>query len=142
MATPQDGPALLPLLAQLGYPTTLAEIKQRLQNFSHLPGHRVAVATVSDQVTGWVAWSASPTFVTDQMRFRIEGLVIDKAYRRHGIGKKLMQFVENFAQQWQPAIIELTSSVKRAQEGTHAFYQSIGYNNEGQQAKWYARKTI
>jgi GNAT superfamily N-acetyltransferase len=142
MATPQDGPALLPLLAQLGYPTTLAEIEQRLLNFSRLPKHGVAIALSADKIIGWVAWSATHPFITDQMRFRVEGLVIDQHYRRHGIGKQLMHFVETFAQQWQPAMIELTSSVKRAQEGTHAFYQSIGYNNEGQQAKWYARKAI
>ena len=142
MAEYKDMQSMLLLLAQLGYPATAADFEKRFQTFPHLPGHGVAVATLSDQVIGWVAWSASPIFITNQMRFRIEGLVIDQNYRRHGIGKQLMQFVETFTQQWQPAIVELTSSVSRAQEGTHAFYRSIGYHNEGYQAKWYARKEI
>jgi GNAT superfamily N-acetyltransferase len=142
MAEYEDTQAMLPLLAQLGYPATLAECEKRFQAFSSVTGHGIGVATLSNKIIGWVAWSASPVFISDQIRIRIEGLVIDENYRGQGVGKQLMQFVEDFAQQWRPVMIELTSNLRRAQEGTHAFYQSIGYHNAGDKAKWYASKEV
>lgn len=53
-----------------------------------------------------------------------------------------MQFVENYARQFSPAIIDLTSGLRRASEGTHEFYKKLGYKNEGLMAKLYLRKEI
>ena len=53
-----------------------------------------------------------------------------------------MKFVEDIAQQDSPAIIDLTSGLRRAQDGTHEFYKRIGYQNEGPMAKLYLRKEL
>jgi len=53
-----------------------------------------------------------------------------------------MKFVEDIAQQDSPAIIDLTSGLRRAQGGTHEFYKRIGYQNEGPMAKLYLRKEL
>jgi len=53
-----------------------------------------------------------------------------------------MAFVEGIAQQHSPAIIDLTSGLRRVQDGTHEFYKRIGYKNEGPMAKFYLRKEL
>lgn len=141
-ATNEDIPTLLPLTIKLGYPTTLQEFKQRFENFTKLDGYGVAVACMHNKIIGWVAWSKSSLFVADKTRFHIEGLVVHENYRRYGAGRKLMLFVEEYAKQFSPAIIDLTSGMRRASEGTHEFYKKLGYQNEESLAKLYLRKEV
>lgn len=141
-ANQDDIPAILPLIDQLGYPNRMEDLSKRLKKFTEMPGYGVAVATIDDIVAGWVAWSSSSFFVFDQIKFRIEGLIVSSSYREKGIGKELMRFVEATAQEHSPCIIELTSGMRRANEGTHEFYKKLGYSNEGHMAKLYLRKEL
>ena len=138
----QDIPHMLPLIEQLGYPTTQAVLEKRFKHFMSFEGYGVAVACYHDVMVGWVAWSKSVLFITDTTRIHIEALVIDQRYRGQGIGEKLMSFVEQLAVHYGPTIIDLTSGKKRAQNRTHDFYKKIGYHNEGDVEKVYLRKTI
>jgi len=94
------------------------------------------------QIAGLVAWSRSSLFVSDSTRFHIEGLVVASRYRGQGIGKMLMKFVEDIAKESSPAIIDLTSGLRRAKAGSHEFYKNLGYKNEGYMAKLYLRKEL
>jgi GNAT superfamily N-acetyltransferase len=80
--------------------------------------------------------------ISDATRFSIVGIVVSTNHRNMGIGKKLMKFVEDIAKQHSPAIIDLTSGLRRAHDGTHEFYKRIGYKNEGPMAKLYLRKEL
>lgn len=137
-----DLPQLLPLMEHLGYPYKLEELEERFETFNKLDGYGVAVAEQNSQIIGWIAWSKSVLFVKPMSRFHIEGLVVDDKYRGQGIGKKLMKFVEDMAEQYKPCIIDLTSGLRRAESGTHDFYKSFGYINEGEMAKLYLRKEL
>ncbi|MGV8948869.1 MAG: GNAT family N-acetyltransferase [Candidatus Paracaedibacter sp.] len=142
MAKQADIPGIFPLLDQLGYPTSLHELEERFNSFVCLDGYGVAVACTSDKVIGWVAWSMSQAFILQKSRLRIEGLIVDGQHRGQGTGKKLMTFVEDFAKQWSPCIIDLTSGVRREKDGSHKFYKALGYQNEELMAKLYLRKEL
>lgn len=137
-----DIPELLPLLAQLGYPCALEDLEARFIRFLDNPGYGVAVCKMSTEIVGLVAWSKSELFISDKSRFHIEGLVVSESNRSKGIGKKLMLFVEAIAKHHSPAIVDLTSGLRRAVYGSHKFYESLGYKNEGPMAKLYLRKEL
>ena len=141
-ATIDDTPKLLPLLSELGYPTTLEHLNRRFLKFAKNPGFGVAVYEMNEDVTGFVAWTKTDHLISDATRFSIVGLVVSTSHRGTGIGKKLMKFVEDIARQDSPAIIDLTSGLRRSQDGTHEFYKRIGYQNEGHMAKLYLRKEL
>ncbi|MBW8309584.1 MAG: GNAT family N-acetyltransferase [Candidatus Paracaedibacteraceae bacterium] len=142
-AISSDIPDLLLLLAQLGYPTTAKDLESRFLEFVALGGYGVVVAIDQDRVIGLIAWSSSPILITSKVRYHVEALIIDAAYRGQGIGKQLINHLENFVtQQGKPALIDLTSGLRRAVEGTHDFYKALGYKNEGPMAKLYLRKEI
>ncbi len=142
-AIPSDIPALLPLLAQLGYPTTVTDLRSRFSEFVALEGYGVVVALEQDRVIGFIAWSSSPIFIASKVRYHVEALIVRETYRGQGIGKQLMAYLENFIiQQGKSALIDLTSGLRRATEGTHDFYKALGYKNEGSMAKLYLRKKI
>ena len=137
-----DIPTLVSLMDQLGYPVSEHELKLRFERFTKNNGYGVEVACLENQVVGFVAWSVSSVFVLDKVRFHIEGLVVDKGYRGCGVGKKLMVFVEDIARDFSPAIIDLTSGLRRAKDGSHEFYKTLGYQNDGHMAKLYLRKEV
>ncbi len=141
-ATIDDTPRLLPLLSELGYPATLEDLNRRFLKFVKNPGYGVAVCEMNEKITGFIAWTTTDHLISDATRFSIVGLVVSTSHRGTGIGKKLMKFVEDIARQHSPAIIDLTSGLRRAQEGTHEFYKRIGYQNEGPMAKLYLRKEL
>lgn len=137
-----DVPSLLPLLEQLGYPTSLEALTVRFKHFLQNAGYGVVVCEMNDNIIGFVAWSKSDLFVLDSVRFHIEAIVVASDHRGKGIGKKLMELVEEIARPHSPAIIDLTSGLRRAKDGSHEFYKSLGYKNEGHMAKLYLRKEL
>ena len=141
-ATISSIPAIVPLLEQLGYPVTPEELEKRFTNFIKKDGYGVVIATYESQPIGMISWSKSHLFVQGKVRFHIECLIVDRNYRNQGVGKKLMLFVEEVAKISRPAIIDLTSGVRRAKDGSHDFYKALGYNNEGHRAKLYLRKEV
>lgn len=141
-ATHVDLPQLLPLMERLGYPCNLEELTNRFELFNKLDGYGVAVAEYNSEIAGWIAWSKSVLFVKSMSRFHIEGLVVGEKYQGQGVGKKLMECVEEIAKLNKPCIIDLTSGLRRAQAGTHDFYKSLGYCNDSAMAKLYLRKEL
>ncbi len=137
-----DMPKILPLLAQLGYPCELEDFQARFIRFLNNPGYGVALCEMNTEIIGLVVWSKSELFVSDKSRFHIEGLIVSESNRSKGIGKKLMLFVEAIAKHHSPAIVDLTSGLRRAVDGSHKFYERLGYKNEGPMAKLYLRKEL
>lgn len=140
MAVLNDVIQLLPLMEQLGYPQNLEVFQKHFIEFMSEKDYGIAVAEQNGKIIGCVAWSKSIRFVSNAKRIHIEGLIVDKEYRGYGIGKKLMNFVEKFAKTFSPCIIDLTSGLRRAKDGSHEFYKALGYHNEGYMAKLYLRK--
>ena len=76
-----DIPEFLPLLSQLGYPCELKELKVRFVNFLNNPGYGVVICEMDNEIVGLVAWSKSDLFVSDKVRFHIEGLIVAENHR-------------------------------------------------------------
>ena len=133
---------LLPLIAQLGYPTDELSLKKRLEFFIITQGYGVAVAQCNQEIVGFIAWSGSKLFISDKARVRIEALIVDEHFRGQKVGERLIAFFEKSVSVHGPVLIELTSGARRAQDGAHRFYHKLGYSNEGVTEKVYLRKEL
>lgn len=133
---------LIPLIDQLGYPQTIDSIKERLQIYLSSDKYQILVAEINNSLVGFIAVSYNELFVFPHKRARIEALVVDHAFRRNGIGKNLVNSAEEHAKKQNCRTIDLTSGLKRSGSGTHDFYSSLGYNNDGERAKVYLRKSL
>ena len=141
-AAVSDVPALLPLLSQLGYPCDRAELEQRFRRFIASPGAGACVAVRAGEVVGVLAWLRWTPLSLGKTKFRLDSLVVDQSCRGRGIGHALMLEFERRCRAAAPAVVELTSGVRRERDGTHRFYRALGYRNEGLMAKLYLRKDI
>ncbi|HEC23917.1 MAG TPA: GNAT family N-acetyltransferase [Chloroflexi bacterium] len=121
-----DAPAITRLCGQLGYPASLEEVQRRLHRVIQEAGtHIVCVAEMPGQgVVGWVHAFVCDSLLVDTY-VEIGGLIVDREYRRHGLGRRLMEAAEEWALRRGCGQIRLRSNVIR--EGAHRFYERLGY---------------
>ncbi len=121
-----DAPAIAELCGQLGYPSTPEQLAARLGRLLPQGGHAVFVAEAEDGRVCGFAHVFGYHVVESDPRAEVSGLVVDQAHRGQGVGKRLMQRVEDWARQQSYAVVSLRSNVVREQ--AHVFYQGLGYH--------------
>ena len=62
----------------------------------------------------------------------IENVIVNKNYRKLGIGKKIMEMVIEYAKENNCYKVVLQSGIKRIE--AHKFYEKIGFNGESKKA--------
>jgi GNAT superfamily N-acetyltransferase len=113
---------------QLGYPTTEAELRRRLDAVLDSPEDAVLVAVDGDdRAIGWVHVGVELLLEASDVAC-IRGLVIDEGHRSAGIGADLLRAAEAWARGRGCARMTVRSRVAR--ERAHRFYQREGYRLE------------
>jgi GNAT superfamily N-acetyltransferase len=121
-ATTSDCDAIAALAGQLGYPATPADVERRL---AALPsGDEVFVAESGGRVVGWIHCPLTRSLVIEP-HVLIQGIVVDEAWRGHGIGRRLMAQAEAYARRQGVGFVRLRSGSQR--QAAHAFYEALGY---------------
>jgi N-acetylglutamate synthase-like GNAT family acetyltransferase len=121
----EDSEGLANLAGQLGYPSTVEQVRRR---FEILAGksdeNAIFVAEANGKILGWVHVHLYNLLVDDP-ETEIGGLVVDEAVRGQRIGEKLMQAAEAWTLQQGCSSVYLRSNTLRTR--AHEFYKRIGY---------------
>lgn len=121
----EDAAEVARLAGELGYPLEAGAMAARLRALLPLPQHRVMVAQGGrGGLLGWIAVERRLTLEAGE-RIEIVGLVVDAAARGGGIGRALVADAERWALAQGFEAIGVRSNVAR--EGSHPFYESLGY---------------
>jgi GNAT superfamily N-acetyltransferase len=120
-----DAPEIARLLGELGYPSTAAEVGERLAYWLGDPYSRVLVADSLGGLVGSLSLHAIPHLEKTGRTARIESLVVDAGVRGGGVGRLLVSAGEDVARRWGCGTMEVTSSRRR--DDAHAFYRRLGY---------------
>lgn len=124
-AAVQDADALVPLLAELGYPVAADLVRDNVRRLAHTEVDRVWVAERGGTVLGVVSVHLTPLFHAAGCLGRVTSLVVRADARGHGIGRMLMRQAEAFCWAAGCERVELTSGDHRAE--AHRFYEALGY---------------
>ncbi len=122
-AQTSDGAPLAALAGELGYPTTSAEMKHRLELLRSDPHHKIVVAE-RDGLLGWIHVSMIDTLESESFA-EIRGLVVTELHRNAGIGTQLVAAAEKWANEKKCNRIRVRTNIVRVE--THAFYKKLGY---------------
>ena len=121
----EDFEAVAHLAGELGYPSTPAEIQERLAAVAGDPHYATFVAADRDgNVLGWIQLSEVRPLAFGP-RAEITGLVVAASKRGAGVGRLLVERGENWARERELTAIGLHSNVIR--ERAHEFYLRLGY---------------
>jgi GNAT superfamily N-acetyltransferase len=121
-ATIGDAEKLVPLFAQLGYPTGASLIEARLRELD--ANSSVLVAARESALLGFVGVAMQPDFIVGKCAI-VLGLVVADGARNRGIGAELLRAAEAWAAQSGARTIVVRSNVIR--EDAHRFYEREGY---------------
>lgn len=121
---PQDAPAAAILSAELGYPATPEEMKQRIESLLQQADHVIYVACAAGDVVGWIDVCITSPLAADP-RAEIAGLVVSAEARSRGIGRRLVARAEQWALQRGQTSMLVRSRISR--EAAHRFYLREGY---------------
>jgi GNAT superfamily N-acetyltransferase len=127
--TLDDYRALKFLLDELGYPSTEAEVKERLNNIIPDKNFKTLLAEVQGKVVGFIGLSKSYAYERNGCYVRIMALVVAREYRNMGIGTQLVAKAEEWAKQNGASLIVLSSGLQRLE--AHKFYESKGFRKKG-----------
>jgi GNAT superfamily N-acetyltransferase len=120
-----DAARLAELSDALGYPVEARVMKDRLENILPKPGHAVFVAEMSNErVVGWI--HAAEQEILEVGSFcEILGLVVAAGQRGQGIGRRLVESVEQWTLERGFEEVSVRSNVARTE--SHPFYERAGY---------------
>jgi GNAT superfamily N-acetyltransferase len=122
-----DASRLVGLLDQLGYPTTEAAVRERLDYWLDDPASWLIGAVDDGDLIGVAALHVSPMLEVTGKVGRLGALVVDERYRGKGVGQSLVAATEEQARAAGCVKMEITSSRYRTR--TQDFYQQLGYED-------------
>jgi len=122
-----DAPQIAELSAQLGYPTTAAEITKRMRKLRPALQNALFVADSRDSgVVGWTHVSVTH-LVEVGTRAELNGLIVAEGQRSLGAGARLLEAAEDWARKSGCPGMSVRSNVIR--DRAHKFYERQGYEH-------------
>jgi GNAT superfamily N-acetyltransferase len=135
---PGDYDKMADLAEQLGYLSTVQQVRIRLEAMANSSQYGVYVAQLpGGQIGGWIGLYVFRSVEQDTCA-GISGLIVDQQVRGRGIGKALLEAAEGWARSQDCSAIAVHSNVMR--ERAHRFYARHGYEHIKTQK--YLRKSL
>jgi len=126
-ATSGDIETIIELTSQLGYTIDREGVAANLHIYEKVQGY-VFVAVRNEKVIAYIAGVFMPLFHAYETMFRITALCVHEKERSRGIGKSLVEKIEDLCRKKECFYLEVTSGEKRVNEA-HLFYKSLGYKS-------------
>ena len=126
-AEPSDIFALTELMNELGYDTTMDEMKTRFENIQDHKDYKTFIAIDETEILGMVGLSKNYSYEQNGIYVRVLALVTRSRFRQKGIGKKLMDVAENWAKEIGADKVLLNCGNRDEREIAQLFYKKIGY---------------
>jgi ribosomal protein S18 acetylase RimI-like enzyme len=124
-----DASALAALMCELGYETTVFEMRERLKSIFDDARIRTFVAEVDGQICGIVGTLTHASHEHNDPNGKILALVVSTKQRRSGVGRALIVAAEKDFAKRHVTRVSLTTRFTR--EDAHAFYEALGYSRTG-----------
>jgi len=119
-----DAASVGELNATLGYPFSTEVMTERLARVLARDAHVVFVAEISGAVVGWIESGEQEILAVGRMG-EILGLVVADNARNRGVGRQLVEAVEDWALARGLSALTVRSNIIRPE--SHAFYERIGF---------------
>ncbi|MGT2715310.1 GNAT family N-acetyltransferase [Streptococcus respiraculi] len=114
------------LLLELGYPSQIEELNERLSSLLAQPDYELLVYE-EEQVLGLVGYAKMYFFERNGAYLRILALVVDSQYRHQGIATALLDRVKQIGKETGCQTLALNSGLGEERQIAHRFYEHYGF---------------
>jgi len=121
-ARPDDAPALADLSTQLGYPSTEAQVRERLRLLED-PERELLVAAAAHGLAGFIDVHVQRVVESDPYG-EVGGLVVGAPYRGAGLGAALLAAAADWSRARDLERLWIRADLARV--GPHEFYKAVG----------------
>ena len=133
-ATQQDAAAICQLNREsLGYTYTEAQTAYQLSALLVHSDHKILIAELNGKVLGYIHGCNYDSLYNRPLK-NLVGVAVGSAYRRMGIGTRLLDALEEWGQKTGAAGIRLASGSQRT--AAHMFYMQRGYTDQKEQMRF------
>ncbi|GGD81122.1 GNAT family N-acetyltransferase [Paenibacillus nasutitermitis] len=122
---------LTELMSDLGYPTAVDKMLNRMKTINEIQLYATFVAVMDGTVAGMIGARDVYYYEEDGFATQISLLVTKSEYQGRGIATKLIQYVEERAIKNGANCLQLTSGIKPERERAHQFYKARGFKVTG-----------
>lgn len=120
-----DSESIAELSGQFGYSSSTKVLQGRMEVIMSSTNDCVFVATKNEEVIGWIHGFYT-TRIESNSFVEIGGLVVDQKHRKEGVGKRLVEKVEVWANSRGCDKLRVRCNVVRKE--THVFYEKMGFD--------------
>ena len=113
--------------AALGYDVDVENVKKQIEKLTNDKNQHIIIGYEDEKtrkIIGFVHAQVYESFYSD-LGLNILGLAVNPDFQGRGIGRKLMNKLEQYAVENRICFIRLNSAMKRGE--AHNFYEHIGY---------------
>jgi len=121
-----DAKPVASLLTELGYPSSEADVQDRLRRSLDSRTSLCLMAQSASEVVGLMSAELVPYFPNGSTICRVTSLVVSAQHRRSGVGEKLIAAADAFAREHNCSGLEVTSAERRVD--AHRFYERLGFS--------------
>jgi len=122
---------LTELMRDLGYPTAVNKMINRMKAIHEIPLYATFVAVLDGTVAGMIGTRDVYYYEEDGFATQISLLVTKSEYQGRGIATKLIHHIEEIAIKNGANCLQLTSGIKPERERAHRFYKAMGFEVTG-----------
>lgn len=115
---------------EMGYEYSINNTKDKLEKLIKSSTDKIYVATINNDVVGYIHAVDYDVIYAPHMK-NVMGIAVSSEYKKHGIGKALLEEIEKWAKETGAYAVRLASGSART--GAHEFYKRCGYENIKQQ---------
>ena len=126
-AEPRDQAAIAALVGQLGYPSEEKAVAGRVERTAAEPRSWIYVAVDGERVVGLGAVHVMSILERDDPIARITAMAVEESVRGSGVGRALVERLEERARTEGCDKIDLTT--RKDREGAAAFYRRVGFED-------------
>ena len=113
--------------AALGYDVDVENVKKQIEKLTNDKNQHIIIGYEDEttrKIIGFIHAQMYESFYSD-LGLNILGLAVNPDFQGRGIGRKLIEKLEQYAVENSISFIRLNSALKR--EEAHKFYEHIGY---------------
>jgi len=126
LAGPADAEAVVGLIQQLGYDVSQGHHVSLMRAMLHNQNHAIFVADLDNEVVGYLNVNFRPFLRYAELIATIDELCVDERFRRHGVGRLLIETALQLARTRGAHHLELTTNKRRVD--ALDFYRSLGFD--------------